>query len=62
MVNLNAVLTPSMLNMASPLLTLIVPTVLGNDLPKMSGDEVDLLLILEVEYLLENLTMFGLRF
>jgi hypothetical protein len=51
-----------MLNMASPLLTLIVPTVLGNDLPKMSGDEVDLLLILEVEYLLENLTMFGLRF
>jgi hypothetical protein len=36
--------------------------VLRNDLPRMSGDEVDLLWILEVEFLLEILTMFGLRF
>jgi hypothetical protein len=42
--------------------TLIVPTVLRNDLPRMSGDEVDLLSILDVEFLLEILTMFGLRF
>jgi hypothetical protein len=42
--------------------TSIVPTVLRNDLPSMSGDEVDLLSILEVEFLLEILTMFGLRF
>jgi hypothetical protein len=28
----------------------------------MSGDEVDLLSILEVEFLLEILTMFGLHF
>jgi hypothetical protein len=36
--------------------------VLRNDLPRMSGDEVDILSILEVEFLLEILTMFGLRF
>jgi hypothetical protein len=36
--------------------------VLRNDLPRMSGDEVDLLSILEVEFLLEILTMFGLRY
>jgi hypothetical protein len=42
--------------------TSIVPTVLRNDLLRMSGDEVDLLSILEVEFLLEILTMFGLRF
>jgi hypothetical protein len=40
----------------------IAPTILRNDLPRMSGDEVDLLSILEVEFLLEILTMFGLRF
>jgi hypothetical protein len=40
----------------------IVPTVLRNDLLRMSGDDVDLLSILEVEFLLEILTMFGLRF
>jgi hypothetical protein len=37
-------------------------TVLRNDLPRMSGDEVDLLSILVVEFLLEIPTMFGLRF
>jgi hypothetical protein len=36
--------------------------VLRNDLPRMSGDEVDLLSILEVEFLLDIPTMFGLRF
>jgi hypothetical protein len=41
---------------------LIVLTVLRNDLPRMSGDEVDLLSILEVESLLEILMMFSLRF
>jgi hypothetical protein len=51
-----------MSNMTSPLLTLIVPTVLMNDLPRMSGNEVDLLSILEVEFLLEIPTLFGLRF
>jgi hypothetical protein len=48
--------------MTSPLPTSIVPTVLRNDLPRMSGDEVDLLSSLEVEFLLEILTIFGLRF
>jgi hypothetical protein len=62
MVDLNALLTPSMSNMTSPLPMSIVLMVLRNDLPRMSGDEVDLLLILEVEFLLEILTMFGLRF
>jgi hypothetical protein len=62
MVDLNALLTPSMSNMTSPLQTSIVPMVLRNDLPRMRGDEVDLLSILEVEFLLEILTMFGLRF
>jgi hypothetical protein len=38
----------------------ISPTILRNDLPRMSGDEVDLLL--EVEFLLEIPTLFGLRF
>jgi hypothetical protein len=51
-----------MSNITSPLPTLIVPTVLRNDLPRMSGDEVDLLSILEVEFLLEIPMMFGLRF
>jgi hypothetical protein len=37
--------------MTSPLPMLIVLTVLRNDLPRMRGDEVDLLLILEVEFL-----------
>jgi hypothetical protein len=35
---------------------------LRNDLPRMSGDEVDLLSILEVEFLLEIPTLFGLCF
>jgi hypothetical protein len=48
--------------MTSPLPTLIVPTVLRNDLPRMSGDEADLLLILEVEFLSEILMMFDLCF
>jgi hypothetical protein len=48
--------------MTSPLPTLIVLTVLRNDLPRMSGDEVDLLSILEVEFLSEILTLFGLHF
>jgi hypothetical protein len=52
MVDLNALLTPSMSNMISHLPMLIM-TVLRNDLPRMSADEVDLLLILEVEFLLE---------
>jgi hypothetical protein len=39
--------------MTSPLPTSIVPTVLRNDLPRMSGNEVDLFSILEVEFLLE---------
>jgi hypothetical protein len=62
MVDLNALLTPSMSNMTSPLPTSIVPMVLRNDLPRMSGDEVDLLLILEVKFLLEIPAMFGLHF
>jgi hypothetical protein len=57
MVDLNALLTPSMLNLISPLRTSIIPTVL-----RMSGDEVNLLSILEVEFLLEIPTMFDLRF
>jgi hypothetical protein len=36
--------------------------VLRNDLPRMSGDEVDLLSVLDVEFLMDILTMFGLRF
>jgi hypothetical protein len=59
---LNALLTPLVLNLISSLPTLIILTVLRNNLPKMSGDEVDLLSILEVEFLLEIPTMFGLRF
>jgi hypothetical protein len=62
MVNSNALLTPSMSNMTSPLPTLIASMVLRNDLHRMSGDEVDLLSILEVEFLLEISMMFGLRF
>jgi hypothetical protein len=53
---------PSMSNLISHLPTSIAPTVLRNDLPRMTGDEVDLLLILEVEFLLEIPTMFGLCF
>jgi hypothetical protein len=48
--------------MTSPLPTSIVPTALRNDLPRMSGDEVDLFSTLEVEFLLEIQTLFGLRF
>jgi hypothetical protein len=62
MVDLNALLMPLMSNMTSLLPTSIVPTVLRNDLTRMSGDEVDVLLILEVELLLEIPTMFGLHF
>jgi hypothetical protein len=62
MVDLNALITPSMSNLISPLLMSIAQTILRNDLPRMSGDEVDLLSILEVEFLLEIPTMFGLRF
>jgi hypothetical protein len=47
-----------MSNLISPLPTSIAPTVLRNVLPRMSGDEVDLLSILEVEFLLEIPTMF----
>jgi hypothetical protein len=36
--------------------------VLRNDLPRMSGDVVDLLSVLDVEFLMDILTMFGLRF
>jgi hypothetical protein len=60
MVDLNALLTPSMSNLISPLPMSIAPTILRNDLPRMSGDEVDLLL--EVEFLLEIQTLFGLCF
>jgi hypothetical protein len=62
MVDLNALLTPSMSNLISPLPMSIAPTILRNDLLGMSGNEVDLLLILEVEFLLEISTPFGLRF
>jgi hypothetical protein len=51
-----------MSNLISPLPTSIVPTVLRNDHPRMSGDEVDLFSILEVEFLLEIPMMFGLCF
>jgi hypothetical protein len=49
-----------MSNMTSPLSTLIVLMVMRNDLSRMSGDEVDLLSILEVEFLLEIPSLFGL--
>jgi hypothetical protein len=49
-----------MSNLISHFLTSIAPMVLRNDLPRMSEDEVDLLSILEVEFLLEIPTMFGL--
>jgi hypothetical protein len=62
MVDLNALLTPSMSNMTSPLPASIVLMILRNDLPRMSGDEVDLFSILELEFLLEIPMMFGLRF
>jgi hypothetical protein len=62
MVDLNALLTPSVSNMTSPLPTSIVLMILRNDLPRMSGDEVDLFSILELEFLLEIPMMFGLRF
>jgi hypothetical protein len=52
---------PSMSNLISHLPTSI-STVLRNNLPRMTGDEVDLLSILEVEFLLEIPTMFGLHF
>jgi hypothetical protein len=61
MVDLNVLLMPLMSNMTSPLPMSIVLAVLRNDLPRMSGDEVDLLSILEVEFLLEIPTLFGLR-
>jgi hypothetical protein len=55
-------LTPSMLNLTFPLPVSIVSTVLRNDLLRMSSDEVDLLSILEAEFLLEILTIFGVLF
>jgi hypothetical protein len=61
MVDLNVLLTPSMSNMISHLPMLIL-TVSRNDLPRISGDEVDLLSILEMEFLLEIPTMFDLHF
>jgi hypothetical protein len=62
MVDLNALFAPWMLNFISPLPMSIALTILTNNLPVMSGDEVDLLSILEVEFLLEMPTLFGLRF
>jgi hypothetical protein len=61
MVDLNALLMPSMLNVTSPPMSIVL-TVLRNDLLRMSVDEVDLITILEVEFLLEIPTMFDLRF
>jgi hypothetical protein len=40
----------------------IAPTILRNNLPRISGDEIDLLSILEVDFLLENPTLFSLHF
>jgi hypothetical protein len=51
-----------MSNLISHWPTLIAPTVLRNDLPRMTGDEVDLLWILEMAFLSEIPTMFGLYF
>jgi hypothetical protein len=51
-----------MLNLTFPLPVSIVSTVLRNDLLRMSSDEVDLLSILEAEFLLEILTIFGVLF
>jgi uncharacterized metal-binding protein YceD (DUF177 family) len=62
MVDLGALLTPSMLNLISHLPTSIALTVLRNDLPRMSGDEVDLLSIMEEEFLLEIPSLFVLCF
>jgi hypothetical protein len=62
MVDLNALLTPSMSNITSPLPMSIAPTILRNDLTRMSGDEVDLLSTLEMEFLLEIPMLLGLRF
>jgi hypothetical protein len=53
MVDLNALLTPSMSNLISPWSMSIALTILMNDLPRMNGDEVDLFSILEVEFVLE---------
>jgi hypothetical protein len=61
MVDLNALLMTSMSNLISSLPTSI-PMVLRNNFLRMGGDEVDLLSILDVEFLLEIPTMFGLRF
>jgi hypothetical protein len=60
MVDSSVLLMPSMSNLISPLPTSIALTVLRNDLPRISGDEVDLLSILEVEFLSEIPMMFGL--
>jgi hypothetical protein len=62
MIDSSALLTPSMSNLISHLPKSIAPTVLRNDLPSMSGDEVDLLSILEVDFLLEIPTLLSLRF
>jgi hypothetical protein len=62
MVDLNALVTPSMSSLISPLPMSIASTILRNDLPKMSGNKVDLLSTLEVESVLEIPTMFGFRF
>jgi hypothetical protein len=61
MVDMNALLTPSMSNLISRL-PMLIPTILRNDLARMSGDEVDLLSIFEVEFLLEIPMLFDLRF
>jgi hypothetical protein len=61
MVDLNALLTPSMSNLILPL-PMSIPTIMRNDLPRMSGDDVDFLSILEVVFLLEIPTLFGLSF
>jgi hypothetical protein len=61
MIDLNALLTPSMSNLSFPL-QMSIPTIMRNDLPRMSGDDVDFLSILEVEFLLEIPTLFDLRF
>jgi hypothetical protein len=60
MVDSSVLLMPSMSNLISPLPTSIALTVLRNDLPRIGGDEVDLLSILEVEFLSEIPMMFGL--
>jgi hypothetical protein len=61
MVDLNALLTPSMSNFISLLSMSIASTILRNDLPRMCDDEVDLFSIMEMEFLLEIPTLSGPR-